>query len=516
MIKRLKAIAAAMCATAAIWACSDKNNEPEPLPNPDPVEAYASVETISGSPVAAEGGEVTMTVKSHRVPTAKAADSWVTRKSSNRTDDVATFVFTVAPNNGDARSTTVTFTSGDLTTTATIEQAAAQSVEPAPVPVPSLDDIDNSVAFARALAMGWNLGNQFDAQNNGVASETAWGNQPTTAELFRSLAAAGFRAVRIPVTWLGHFGEAPDYALDQAWLDRIDQVIGYAHDAGLRAIINIHHDGGTWLDIKAAANDAEKNKAVTAQIKAMWTQIAERYKNHGQFLVFEAFNEIHDGGWGWGDNRKDGGKQYATLNGWNQTFVDAVRATGGNNATRYLGIPGYVTNPALTIDHLVLPDDSATDRLLVAVHFYDPNEFAIEGKYTEWGHTGNAAKKASWGDEDNVTDTFDSLVKKYVNNGTGVYVGECGATTRANDRDERFRLYYLEYVWKAATDRGLPLFFWDNGSTSTGNEAFGLFNHATGAFIGKRSQPAVEIMNKAYYTTDPAYTLQSVYAGAPT
>ncbi|MDE6498559.1 MAG: cellulase family glycosylhydrolase [Muribaculaceae bacterium] len=515
MYKRLKAIAAALCATAAMWACSDKTTEPDPVPTPQPVEAYLTVETVSGSPVAAGGGEVTVTVKSHRVPTAKTSDSWVTRKSSDRKDDVATFIFTVAENTGAARTATITFTCEKLTATATIEQADGTPIEPDPIPVPSLDDIDNSVDYARALAMGWNLGNQFDAQNNGVASETAWGNQPTTPELFRALAAAGFRAVRIPITWLGHFGEAPDYTLDQAWLDRIDEVIGYAHDAGLRAIINIHHDGGTWLDIKAAANDSKKNEAVTAQIKAMWTQIAERFKDHGQFLMFEAFNEIHDGGWGWGDNRKDGGKQYATLNGWNQTFVDAVRATGGNNATRYLGIPGYCTNPSLTIESLVLPTDPAKDRLLVAVHFYDPTEFAINAKYTEWGHTGSASKKAGWGDEDNVTSTFDALVNKYVKSGTGVYVGECGATTRSKDRDELFRLYYLEYVWKAGTDRGLPLFFWDNGSTSTGNEAFGLFNHATGAFIGKRSQPAAEIMKKAYYTTDPAYTLQSVYAGAP-
>lgn len=109
--------------------------------------------------------------------------------------------------------------------------------------------------------------------------------------------------------------------------------------------------------------------------------------------MFEAFNEIHDGGWGWGDNRKDGGKQYRTLNEWNQTFVDAVRATGGENATRFLGIPGYCTNPSLTMENLVLPTDPANDRLLVAVHFYDPSEFAIEAKYTEWGHTARRAKR---------------------------------------------------------------------------------------------------------------------------
>ena len=192
-----------------------------------------------------------------------------------------------------------------------------------------------------------------------------------------------------------------------------------------------------------------------------------------------------------------------------------MRATGGENATRFLGIPGYCTNPSLTMENLVLPTDPANDRLLVAVHFYDPSEFAIEAKYTEWGHTGAPGKKANWGDEQNVTDTFTALRNKYVDAGIGVYVGEFGATTRATARDESFRLYYLEYVCKAATDCGISLFFWDNGSTSTGKEAFGLFNHATGNYIGSKSEPAVAAMLKGYYSTEPGYTLESVYNGAP-
>ena len=132
MYKRLKAIAAALCATAAMWACSDKTAEPDPVPTPQPVEAYLTVETVSGSPVAAGGGEVTVTVKSHRVPTAKSSESWVTRKSSDRKDDVATFVFTVAENTGGDRTATITFTCEKLTATTTIEQAAAELPAPPP------------------------------------------------------------------------------------------------------------------------------------------------------------------------------------------------------------------------------------------------------------------------------------------------------------------------------------------------------------------------------------------------
>ncbi len=509
-------IFAALLAAGSLWACSEDAPVPAPITTPDPTEAYLSVESITPENIGEAGGEITITIKSSRVATANPAETWVTRKSSGREGDISTFIFTIAPNDGAERSSSITFTAGQLKTDATIKQAARKvpdNVEP-----PVIPNADSSVEYAALLGLGWNLGNQFDAHNNGTASETAWGNPATTQQLFYKLAEAGIKSVRIPVTWLGKFGSAPGYTIEAAWLDRVAEVVGYAENAGLRAVINIHHDGADsahWLDIKGASTDAAKNTAIKTQIAAIWTQIAARFADKGQFLMFEAFNEIHDGGWGWGDNRKDGGKQYRTLNEWNQTFVDAVRATGGENATRFLGIPGYCTNPSLTMENLVLPTDPANDRLLVAVHFYDPSEFAIEAKYTEWGHTGAPGKKANWGDEQNVTDTFTALRNKYVDAGIGVYVGEFGATTRATARDESFRLYYLEYVCKAATDRGISLFFWDNGSTSTGKEAFGLFNHATGNYIGAKSEPAVAAMLKGYYSTEPGYTLESVYNGAP-
>lgn len=324
--------------------------------------------------------------------------------------------------------------------------------------------------------------------------------------------------MRIPVTWLGQFGAAPGYTINAAWLDRIAEVVGYAEQAGLRAVINIHHDGANsshWLNIKDAAKDEALNTSIKEQIKALWTQIAQRFADKGQFLMFESFNEIHDGGWGWGENLKDGGKQYAVLNEWNQVFVDAVRATGGNNATRFLGVPGYVTNPDLTLKHFVKPTDSANDRLLVAVHYYDPNDFTLTAKFTEWGHTGDASKKATYGDEGDLRNTFGRLADKYVKAGTGLYIGEFGCTTRANSRDELFRLYYLEYVCKAGHDNGFGMFIWDNGSTGTGNEANGYFNHGSGAFISNKAKAAVETMVKAYTNTDASYTLDTVYQGAP-
>lgn len=380
--------------------------------------------------------------------------------------------------------------------------------------VPAKKQDISSVEFARNLAPGWNLGNQFDAFKEGVLDETAWGNPKVTPQLFENLKKYGFKSVRIPVTWLGRTGEAPDFTIDSKFLDRVASMVEQAERAGLNVIINIHHDGAdgkNWLDPKGSAANPAKQEATIARIKTTWRQIADRFADKGDFLIFEGFNEIHDGGWGWGDNRKDGGKQYKVLNEWNQAFVDAVRATGGNNATRFLGVPGYCTNPELTLEHFVKPTDSADDRLLVSVHFYDPTTFAIEAKFTEWGHTASKDKKEAWGDEENATGTFKKLHDKFIAEGTGLYIGEWGATRRANPRDEKFRLYYIAYVSKAATEAGIPLFFWDNNSPAAGHEAFGVINHADGTFLPQGEAVVKAIMQSA----DPDVTLQSIYDAAP-
>lgn len=281
--------------------------------------------------------------------------------------------------------------------------------------------------------------------------------------------------------------------------------------------INIHHDGADsqhWLDIKGAATDEAINERVKQQLAAVWTQIAERFKDKGSFLIFEGLNEIHRWRLGWGDNRTDGGKQYAVLNEWNQVFVDAVRAVGGENADRYLGVPGYCTNPSLTVEYFKLPADVAKNRLLVTVHFYDPYEFTLTDKYSEWGHTAAADKKESWGDEDNVRQVFASLQTAFVDKGIPVYLGEIGCVHRSSERSEAFRKYYLEYVCKAAKTYGLTPFFWDNGSAGTGKECSGLIDHATGEPLNN-GREVIEVMTKAMFTEDADYTLESVYNNAP-
>lgn len=378
-------------------------------------------------------------------------------------------------------------------------------------------DPTSAYTVAESIGLGWNLGNQMDSYYNGAANETCWGNAATTQEAFYKLKEAGISSVRIPVSWLGHFGEAPDFKIEEAWMNRVAEIVKFAEKADLKAIINIHHDGFEskhWLNIIKAKEDSAANEAIKKQLAALWVQIANRFKNEGDYLIFETLNEIHDGGWGWGDNRKDNGKQYAILNEWIQVCVDAIRSTGGNNATRYIGVPGYCANPDLAISNLVLPKDPAKNKLLVSVHFYDPYDYAIADVNTQWGHTAHNDKKANWGDESNVTNIFSNLKKTFIDKGVPVYIGEFGSVHRNDDLSEKFRMYYIEYVTKAARANNIAIFFWDNGATTAGKESFGIINHNTGDFINNGKE-VMDILTKSYLSNDSEYTLESVYKNAP-
>ena len=196
--------------------------------------------------------------------------------------------------------------------------------------------------------------------------------------------------------------------------------------------------------------------------------------------------------------------------------MDAVRATGGNNATRWLGVPTYAANPQF-VQYLTLPTDPA-GKTMISVHFYDPSDFTIgEKQYSDWGHTGAVGKKAAGSDEDHVKEVFNNLYTNYVAKNVPVYLGEfgCSMRSKSDTRAWAFYLYYLEYVVKAAKVFGLPCFLWDNGVDGAGRECHGYMNHGTGDYIGNSKEP-IDVMVKARFTTDASYTLQSVYDSAPT
>ena len=244
----------------------------------------------------------------------------------------------------------------------------------------------------------------------------------------------------------------------------------------------------------------------------VWLQIAKHFANYGEWLVFETLNEIQDGGWGNGNNRTDGGAQYRVLNEWNQVCVDAIRAAGGMNTTRYIGVPGYVCNPDLTVENLVVPTDETPNRIMVAVHSYDPWDFAGSAAVQEWGHTGVDVVQGAG--EEAYVGMLNRLFNMYIRRGIPVYFGEFGAVRRASAADEPFRLYYFRYICKAMRERRIPALYWDNGNGKPGNDGFGVINHATGKYIGTGEQ-AVRAMVDSWENNDPNYTLQSVYNTAP-
>lgn len=457
----------------------------------------------------ADGGELSFKVTSSEKVMCVPYDGWYTLKQS--TSGTVTTVVVTAEANDDRseRASRISVNAGEEKKYVDVKQ---DPFVPAPAPEPGTGP---AWQVARKLGIGWNLGNHFDAHNNGVSGETFWGNPKATQATFDKVKAAGFSTVRIPVTWLGHIGEAPDYKIEDAWLDRVAEVVGYAENAGLNAIVNMHHDGADskyWLDIAGAVNDAAKHEQIKAQVSAMWRQIADKFKDKGDFLVFEAFNEIHDGNWGWGGNRNDGGKQYQCLNEWNQAFVDAVRASGGSNADRYLGIPAYCTNVDIAVETFVFPEDSAEDRLMMSVHCYDPYDYTLPATYSEWGHTADESRKVAGDNEAALKSVFEKISRNFISKDIPVYLGEFGCVNRETERAQAFQQYYLSYFAKLSKTYGVPCVIWDNGAKGAGNECHAFIDHGTGEYCSPEAQAAIEAMLTSY---GDSRTLEDVYNSAP-
>lgn len=332
-----------------------------------------------------------------------------------------------------------------------------------------------SAELLRQGTLGWNLGNSLDAPGE----ETTWGNPPVTGRLIRAVADAGFTVVRIPVTWSPHMGPEPDFGIEETWMDRVEAVVGIVLDNGMLAVLNVHHDGADGFDGVAwlTLNDAEgrvteeNNRNVARRFVRLWEQLARRFREYDERLLFESMNEIHDG---YGPPKQ---AYYGIINRLNQMFVDTVRQSGGNNRVRHLVLPGYNTNIEYTLEGLVLPKDPVPERLIVSVHYYEPWPFAGEGVTPTWGAAYDESDNHS--QEGEVVARFDKLRERFGRTGTPVILGEYGAVRRSGG--EAFRRYYMEFVTKAAKDRGILPIYWDNGRTGSGAESFGLFDRNTGA-----------------------------------
>lgn len=427
--------------------------------------------------------------------------------TSSENSSASTTTATTTTNTTKAETTAATTTTKAETTTTTVATTtttttATQNPEPAPA-----ETKGDSVKFSQNLMPGWNLGNQLEANSGGTPSETTWGNPVITEKLIKQVKAQGFKSIRIPVSYLSKIGAGPNYTIDSKWLDRVQEVVDMCINNGLYAIINIHGDGyysvkGGWL---LCGESASEQKTIKAKYEKVWEQIAKRFKNYDDHLVFESMNEEYDGTY-----NNPNPEYYNNINAYNQIFVDTVRKAGGKNNNRYLLIPGWNTDINFTTGDcdtytmeakFVIPNDS---RIMISVHYYTPWEFCGEEGYDTFYKWGDSVKKfvKRRQSETLVNRQFDKLYNAFIKNGYGVVIGEYGSIDRTHKdkSNTTYRAYFAEYVNYAAHQRNIVTVYWDNGYN--GNHGFGLFDRTKCTV----TQPEIikGIINGAQATKAPA------------
>ena len=323
----------------------------------------------------------------------------------------------------------------------------------------------------RLMGNGINLGNTLEACDNNVgiktntplSYETHWGQPKTTQAMIDGMKAAGFDTIRIPVAWMTnatHLYEG-DYTIDADYMDRVEEVVRYARKAGMYVIINDHWDGG-WYGM-FGSESAETRALAMEAYKGMWQQIAERFRDYSDYLIFESANEELGGRF---DENSPlycsdsvvtyltDDERYALTNEINQTFVDVVRATGGNNATRFLLIAGYSTDINQTCDdRFQMPKDTVDSKLMVSVHYYDP-----------WSYCGasSAVSATKWGKVSDYEYLDQQLEKmtKFTEAGYGVVIGEYGALPCSDGLKDNTLAYHTAFL-DACTKYNLTNCLWD-------------------------------------------------------
>lgn len=321
--------------------------------------------------------------------------------------------------------------------------------------------------LSKLMGNGINLGNTMEAYGRpelGIDAdaseyETFWGQPVTTEEMIAGMKSSGFDSIRIPVAWTNMMDfENGDYTIADAYLDRVDELITYAINNGMYVIINDHWDGSWWGMFGSATK--ETRETAFTMYTSMWTQLAERYNDYDESLIFESGNEELGSRLNDIDICKDSGSLsedecYEMTNRINQTFVDTVRATGGNNADRFLLIAGYNTNIAKTCDdRFKMPNDTVPDKLLVSVHYYDPWNYCGTDSGTQWG---------THGEYETQNDDLKKMTK-FTEQGYGVIIGEYGVLVRADGTLKDSITAYTENLLDNCDRYNFVPMLWDTSS----------------------------------------------------
>ncbi|MCD8007312.1 MAG: cellulase family glycosylhydrolase [Oscillospiraceae bacterium] len=314
----------------------------------------------------------------------------------------------------------------------------------------------STMDFVLSMGIGINLGNTMEATNSNGKTvtdfETAWGSPLITKKIIQGYADAGFGVIRVPVAWSNMMDD--DYNIDTDYIERVQRIVDMILDCGMKCIVNIHWDGG-WIENFSTDKDECMEK-----YESIWTQVSEAFKDYSLDLMFESLNEegCWDDIWNRYSSSTKGKKEaYALLGEINQTFVDVVRASGGNNSERHLLIAGYATDAELTCDEMfVLPDDPA-NRYAISIHYYTPSTFTIISEDASWGEA-----QSTWGtssDYATLKKYMDMIYDTFIANGIPVIIGEYGCTT-TNKSMSSVR-EYITAVCEAAYTRGMCPILWD-------------------------------------------------------
>lgn len=312
----------------------------------------------------------------------------------------------------------------------------------------SAQEFEKARDAVRNMRIGWNLGNTLDATGKRGRTlshptdwETSWGQPVTTREMIHEFKLRGFNVIRIPVTWYPHLND--NDSIDRKWMERVAEIIDYVIDEGMYCIVNIHHDTGThgWLNA-----DPENYPAISRRFKAIWHQIAVRFRNYGERLLFEGFNEMLDKDGKW-DHSSTG--NYAAINLLAQDFVDIVRSTGGNNEWRNLIVTTYSANGGeTTLSNYRVPGDKHPGHIIGEIHFYDPQDFCFpENKLTVYTEE---FREISRKVINRVADHFDSL-------DIPVIIGEIAAFDKGNTAE---RVKFSRFVASETKRRGMVIVWW--------------------------------------------------------
>lgn len=313
-------------------------------------------------------------------------------------------------------------------------------------------NITSAKDLVAQMKVGWNLGNTLDSTGgDGVNAETSWGNLLTSKPMIDVVKKAGFNVLRVPVSWGTHMDE--NYVVDEAWMDRVQEVVDYGYDNGMYVILNTHHE--EWYMPKAEELDEDLK-----QLGKLWEQISERFKGYGERLIFEGVNEPRLRGegaeWTGTADAREIVNQYA------ETFVKTVRASGGNNAERALMLTPYAASSMPeNLKALKIPENAG--NIIVSVHAYLPYSFALDTKGTDVYDPNNGE----------IPNLFRNIKSIFLDNDIPVIIGEFGSVNKNNTEG---RVQCVTDYLTAAKEAGVPCIWWDNGAVVGSGENFGLLN----------------------------------------